>query len=71
MVAQGKHPPIVVLVHNRAEALRRLLRSVRRAEGADMSRVTIYQVCLGVGVSVVTVCVCVVCVCVVCASVGV
>ena len=37
------HPPIVVLAHNRAQALRRLLRSVQRAAGADMSRVTVYQ----------------------------
>ena len=37
------HPAIVVLVHNRAEALDRLLGSVSRAAGANMSRVTVYQ----------------------------
>ena len=33
----------MVLVHNRAEALDRLLGSVSRAAGANMSRVTVYQ----------------------------
>ena len=42
----GEHPPIVVLVHQRAESLRRLLLSVQGAEGADMARVTVYQVSL-------------------------
>jgi len=42
----GGHPPIVVLVHQRAESLRRLLLSVQGAEGADMARVTVYQVSL-------------------------
>ena len=37
------HPAIVVLVHNRAQALDRLLGSVSRAAGANMSRVTVYQ----------------------------
>lgn len=39
----GEHPPIVVLVHDRAQALERLLLSVRRAQGADLSRVAVYQ----------------------------
>jgi hypothetical protein len=43
---EGEHPPIVVLVHQRAESLRRLLLSVQGAEGADMARVTVYQVSL-------------------------
>ena len=34
---------MVVLVHDRAQALLRLLLSVRRARGADLSRVTVYQ----------------------------
>ncbi len=39
----ASHPPIVVLVHDRADALRRLLHSVRSAADANFSLVTVYQ----------------------------
>jgi hypothetical protein len=39
----ASHPPIVVLVHDRADALRRLMNSVRAAAEANFSLVTVYQ----------------------------
>ena len=37
------HPPIAVLAHNRADALRKLLSALSEADGLNLKRVTVYQ----------------------------